>query len=323
MSAVYATTEGRGAFVRMDFNEGPPPPADLLTLDLSACLSMYPEYGALKLAAARAWGVAPERVVPVNGADEGIFLLLRALGAGGMVLPVPAFTMYHIYAEQLGLPVAAVPMDANFDLDLPGTLAAPGGLVALTSPNNPTGRAIPPQILARVLEQGRPVLLDETYGPYCGQDSAPLLETWPNLVLLRTLSKAYGVPGLRCGFILAAPDLAAKLDGLRSPFNVNAAAAALGAKLLAEDTGFPLRVRAAVAARRELQARLELAGYRTVPSDAHFFLADLGPGAAERLREQGILIKDQASIRPGLCRISVATAADALRFEQAFFGGLA
>ena len=320
MSAVYATTEGRAAFVRMDFNEGPPPPAELLTMDLSGCLTMYPEYGALKLAAAGAWGVAPACIVPVNGADEGILLLLRVLGAGGLVLPVPAFTMYHIYAEQLGVKVAAVPLDENFDLDLEATLAAPGGLVALTSPNNPTGRAVPEAALLRVLAQGRPVLLDETYGPYCGQDFAPLLADWPNLILLRTLSKAYGVPGLRCGFVLAAPDLAAQLDGLRSPFNVNAAAAALGARLLTEDTGFGQRVQAALAARRELQARLERAGYRTVPSDAHFFLADLGPGAAERLRDQGILIKDQASIRPGLYRISVATAADARRFAQVIPG---
>jgi len=321
MSAVYATREGRGAFVRMDFNEGPPPPPELLAMDLRACLSLYPEYGGLKAAAAAAWGVEAERIVPVNGADEGISLVLRLLGAGGLVLPVPAFSMYRIYAEQLGLAVAAVDLDAAFDLDVAATLGAPGSLVALTSPNNPTGRAVPEATLLPFLEQGRPVLLDETYGPYCGQDFAPLLARWPNLVLLRTLSKAYGVPGLRCGFVLASADVAGRLDALRSPFNVNAVAAALGARLLAEDTGFRARVAEAVAARRGLQGRLEEAGVRTVPSDAHFFLADLGPGAVERLRARNILVRDLSATVPGMTRISVASETEARLFENAYLGG--
>lgn len=321
MSGVYRTEEGRGAFVRMDFNEGPPPPSALLTMDLTFCLTLYPEYGALKAAAARAWGVDAARLVPVNGADEGIFLTLRLLGAGGLVLPVPAFTMYQVYAEQLGVPVAAVPLDAAFDVDVAPTLAAPGSLVALTSPNNPTGRAVPEAVVLRFLEQGRPVLLDETYGAYCGQDFAPLLEQYPNLILLRTLSKAYGVPGLRCGFILASPERAGQLNGLRSPFNVNAAAAALGARLLEEDRGFPGRVREAVEARRDLQAKLERAGYATVPSDAHFFLAALGPGAAEGLRAVNILVKDLSATMPGMVRISVPSRVEARLFEKAFLGG--
>lgn len=321
MSGVYQPMEGRASFVRMDFNEGPPPPPNLLSMDLRDCLSLYPEYGGLKASAARVWGVDPECLVPVNGADEGIVLLERALAEGGMVLPVPGFSMYRVYAEQLGVKVAEVPMDAGWDLDVDAILASPGSLVALTSPNNPTGRRIPDEALLRILGQGRPVLLDETYGPYCGQDFAPLLHDWPNLVVLRTLSKAFGVPGLRCGFILASRELARRLDGVRSPFNVNSVAAALGSRLLEQDSGFRDRVAAAVAARRWLQYRLEEEGYRTIPSDAHFFLAELGPGAVDRLREANILVRDMSPAMPGWCRISVASATEAGLFENAFLGG--
>ncbi|BDU71715.1 pyridoxal phosphate-dependent aminotransferase [Mesoterricola silvestris] len=321
MSAGERYPEGRGSFIRMDFNEGPAPGPDLLSVDLGDCLSRYPEYGALKECAARAYGVEPECLVPVNGADEGILLLQRILAGGGMVLPVPAFSMYRVYADQLGVPITEVPMDADWDLDVEGVLAAEGSMVALTSPNNPTGRRISEEALLRILAQGRPVLLDETYGPYCGQDFAGLLGAWPNLVIVRTLSKAYGVPGLRCGFILASRELAERLDAVRSPFNVNAVAAALGVRLLERDTRFGDRVSAAVAARRALQDRLEGAGYRTIPSDAHFFLAELGPGAAARLREANILVRDMGPSMAGWCRVSVASTADAACFETAFLGG--
>jgi histidinol-phosphate aminotransferase len=322
MSASYATTEGRAAFVRMDFNEGPTPPPELTALDPDV-LFLYPEYEPLKAAAARAWGVDASNLVPVNGADEGIFLLLRLLGGEGMVLPVPAFPMYRLYADQLGVKVAEVPLDASFDLDLEATLAAPGGLFALTSPNNPTGRAIPEAALRRILAQGRTVLLDETYAPFCAQDFVRLQAEYPNLLILRTLSKAYGVPGLRCGFILAPAALARELDGLRSPFNVNAAAATLGRRLLAEDTGFKERVAGAARASRALRERLEAAGYRAVPSDTHFFMVELGAEAPAKLRQAGILIKDLSRVGPGFCRISVASEGDARRFEQAFLGGRA
>jgi len=321
VSAAYATREGRGTFLRMDFNEGPPPPPELLAGDFSAAMAMYPEYGGLRAAASAAYGVPPAQVVPVNGADEGIFLALRILGAGGLALPVPAFSMFRVYAEQLRIPVAETPMGPGFEPDLEALLAAPGDLVVLTTPNNPTGRALAPEAVERVLAAGRPVLLDETYGAFCGQDFTPLLARWGNLVILRTLSKAHGVPGLRCGFVLAGPELAARFDALRSPFNVNAVAALVGQRLLTFDGGFRARVAEAVAARQGLQARLADAGYEVFPSDAHFFLARLEPGAADRLASQGILIKDDPSLGLGMVRISVPTARAAERFAATFLKG--
>lgn len=326
----YPTQEGRGGFLRLDFNEGPSPTLDFLAQALGLCAfsaTLYPEYGPLKRAAAQAWGVAPANLLPVNGADEGIALLLRAFTGPGdaVVLPVPTFPMYRIYAEQCGTRVIPVPLAPDFALDLSATLnALPNGAVlALVSPNNPTGRAIPEAQILALLEaaRDRPVLVDETYGPFCGQDFAPLLGRFPNLILLRSLSKAHGLPGLRCGFILAQPDIIAQLEPLRPPFNVNGIAAQLGAQVLSADPGLRARLRGAVKARMRLQAGLEALGIATLPSDTHFFLADLGaraPSAVAKLRVQRILVKDLATTLPGFLRISVTCDQDTDLFLNAF-----
>ncbi len=326
----YPTEEGRGAFLRLDFNEGPPPPLELLSQWSSlaaSSLTLYPEYGGLRRAAAEAWGVTPDAILPVNGADEGIALVVRAFTGPGdaVVMPVPTFPMYRIYAEQCGTPVVGVPLQPDFQVDVEALVAAipQGALLALTSPNNPTGRALPMEAIERLVEaaEGRPVLLDETYAPYCGQDGVPLLTRFPNLLLLRTLSKAYGLAGLRCGFLLGNPELIAALDVLRSPFNVNALAATLGAQVLASDRGFRARLAEAVAARQKLQGELEAEGLRTAPSDTHFFLVEVGHRAsdlARELRTERILVKDMAKTLPGWWRISVASCAEALAFAQAF-----
>ena len=327
--ARYATEEGRGAFLRMDFNEGPPPDLPRLARALALCAStatVYPEYGALRQAAAKAWDVAPEGVLPVNGADEGIALTVRAFTGPGaaLAIPVPTFPMYRLYAEACGTPVLPVPLRPDFQVDGEALAAAlpDAAMLALATPNNPTGRAVPEGDLVRLLEaaRGLPVLLDETYAPFCGQDFAHLLARFSNLLVLRTLSKAHGLPGLRCGFLLGDARLIERLDALRSPFNVNGLAAALGALMLGEP-GLRGRLARAVAARRRLQARLDTAGLRTVPSDTHFFLADLGGRAAAAvaaLRASGILVKDLGRTLPGFLRISVAGDPEAERFQEAF-----
>lgn len=326
----YAVQEGRGAFLRMDFNEGPSPDLELIAKALALCAfstAIYPEYGPLKRAAAQAWNLEPTMLMPVNGADEGIALLLRAFTGPGdaVVLPMPTFPMYRIYAEQCSTPVIAVPLAPDFSLDMQALLAAlpKGALLSLTSPNNPTGRAIPEAELLTLLEasQGRPVLMDETYAPFCGQNFAPLLARFPNLILLRTLSKANGLAGLRCGFVLANAQVIQRLEPLRAPFNVNGVAATLGAQILASDAGLRARLRSAVEARSWVQTSLENAGISTVPSDAHFFLARLGNRASEAvtmLRQRGILIKDLAKTLPGMVRISVAEPREADAFLSAF-----
>lgn len=328
----YVAPTDRGAFRRLDANEGPSPDLDTLSQYLALAafsLTLYPEYGALRRAAADAWGLAPSQVMCVNGADEGIALALRAFTGPGdaLLTSEPTFAMYAVYAQQLGAPRIAVPVGDDFAPDVEGLLAAlpASRMLALVSPDNPSGRSLAEADLRRLLAEAgdRPVLVDETYAPFCGQDFARLLVEYPNLLVLRTLSKAYGVPGLRCGFLLGDPALIAALEPLRSPYNVNGPAALLGAQLLAGDAGASGRRRQAVAARQALQAELDGAGWRTVPSDTHYFLLEVGaqaPDVVANLRRQGLLVKDLGATLPGFLRISVATPEDAEAFRAAFAG---
>lgn len=326
----YGVAEGRGAFRRLDFNEGPSPDPAYLAELLPLCahpLTVYPEYGGLKRAAARAWGLDPAQVLVLNGADEGISLTLRAFCGpeAPLTVLVPSFPMYRVYGAQVPCPVQEAPLDEAFQVDLKCVLETwpPGSLLALCSPNNPTGRAIPADTLRALLEAsaGRPVLLDETYAPFCGQDGSAFLAEFPNLLLLRSLSKAFGVPGLRCGFLIGDPRLISALDPLRAPFNVNGLAACLGAQLLESDPGRPARLAAAVAARIRLQESLSSLGIPAIPSDTHFCLLPLGARATAailHLRSLGILIKDLGPVLPGFVRVSLSGELDAQAFLRAF-----
>ncbi|MBP7864511.1 MAG: histidinol-phosphate aminotransferase family protein [Acidobacteria bacterium] len=318
---------GRGAFRRMDANEGPPPPAGLLAEALARAaekLAYYPEYADLEAAAAEAWGIDPAGVVPVNGADDGIRLAVQAYCGPGapLAVPEPAFPMYAFYAATLPAPVLRVPgrLDRPPDADRLIRVLPYAALAAVVTPGNPVGLRVPEADLERLLAAAgrRPVLADETYAAFCGQDLAPLLRRHPNLVLLRTLSKACGVPGLRCGFLLADPAVARQLRRICPPYAVSAVAAAVGTDLLRLDQDAPVRARAAATEARALSAWLADRGVETLPSDTHFFLARLGADAPGRLRAEGILVKGRGDLGPGLCRVSVAGADDAEAFREAW-----
>lgn len=316
---IYQPPSGRGGLLRLDANEGPPPPAGLLQellRETAAGLVYYPEYGRLIQAAATHYGVSPAGVLPVAGADEGIRLVMQAFcGPGDRVVTVrPTFSMYALYARMAGAGMIEIPLGTGHRPDLPALLAAvaEATLTVLASPNNPTALALTQAELLSLLEAGagRPFLLDETYAEFCGQNFVPLIETCPNLIVLRTLSKARGLPGLRCGFVLGAPDVVAQLDTIRSPYNLSAAAVTIGAGVLERDAGYPGRLARAVGARREVQARLGQAGIHSCASVTHFFLLPLGaqaPAAEAYLRSRGILVRLWGEGNAACLRISLCT----------------
>lgn len=312
----YPTATGRRRTLRLDANEGPPPPPELLAELLGeavAVATLYPEYDELRAAAAQAWGVMPSMVLPCDGADEGIRLLTQAFcgPTDPLLLTPPTFEMLTAYARLVGAPVLPAPLGADWQVDLPLVLATLqyAAMIALVSPNNPTGLAIPEVLVAAILEAAgaRPVLLDETYAACCRQDTAPWLASRPNLVLLRTLSKAHGVPGLRCGFVLAQARVIAQLEPLRSPYSVSAIAAHVGVGLLRRDSDVSARLATAVAARHRLTVALREVGIGVVPSDTYFCLVNLGSrrdAAVALLTARGILVR-AIRLLPEHIRVSV------------------
>ena len=297
-------------------------------------LNRYPEPQPAQLRArlAELYGVAPEQLLVTRGSDEGIDLLVRGFcraGTDAVAIASPCFGMYAVCARVQGAPLVDVPLidrDGAWLLDAEGIEAAVGKrgvrIVFLSSPANPTGQALSTAQIRTLAEalRGRAVLvLDEAYGEYSDVASAvPLLPEFDNLVVLRTLSKAYALAGARIGVTMATPALIRVLGNLSAPYPVSApsatiALAALSGTAAAEAA---LRCREVIRERAGLLARLEaLPGVRVVyPSQGNFLLArfDDAQAAFERLLAAGVVVRDVRAM-PGLgdaLRITVGSPAE-------------
>jgi histidinol-phosphate aminotransferase len=291
-----------------------------------------PQPPSLVEAFADAWATSPDRVVVGRGSDEGIELLVRALcrpGGDGVVIASPTFGMYAVSARLHGVPVVDVPQQDDglgwrVDTQTVAHAAREGGarLVFLASPGNPTGTVVPLREIADLaagLAQEAVVVIDEAYGEFAEQRSAAtLLEEHPNLVVLRTLSKAHALAGARVGIVLAHPDLATVLRRVQAPYPVPApvtdlALAALTPEALAETRR---RVGRTLVLRDQVGRWLrDLPGVRAVyASEANFLLvrAQDPDRLLAALDGAGVVVRDLRH-QPGLAdalRITVGTEAE-------------
>src|SRR3989442_13429155 len=263
-----------------------------------------------RLAARHAW--LAFGVLVGNGSNELIQATLAVtVGQGtAVVTPTPTFSLYRLLAAVYGGRHVPVPLTADYTFDLDALVGAArdtrAPLIVVNSPNNPTGTPLPEGAVERLLaETVALIVLDEAYQDFGGPTAVPLLKDGPRLVVLRTFSKAMSLAGLRFGYALAHPAVAAEIAKARLPYNVNrvtlaAAHAALdAADLLAE------RTRAVRRSRELIERRLSwLPGLRAFPSAANFVLIRcVARPAAEvfhrLVEEYGILVRD-VSTAPGL-----------------------
>jgi histidinol-phosphate aminotransferase len=244
-----ARKEAPGEGILLNANEAP---WSLLNgADGEALLNRYPEPQpqALVERLADLYGVPPEQVLVTRGSDEGIDLLTRVFcraGQDAILQSPPTFGMYRIAAQSQGADVLSVPRSAadGFRLQEQAVLDALQAdsrikLVFLTSPNNPTGDIVREAFLGALLDQARDravVVVDEAYAEFCRQPSAASrISDYPNLVVLRTLSKAWAAAGLRCGAVLAQPELLALLRRVIAPYPLPSPVTALALRMLQDD----------------------------------------------------------------------------------------
>jgi histidinol-phosphate aminotransferase len=235
-------------------------------------------------------------VVTGCGSDDVLDSAIRAFAEPGdrVAHPEPSFAMVPIFARMNALEPVAVPLTPSFDLDAEAMLATEARVIYLCSPNNPTGNALSRAAIERVVERAPGVvILDEAYAEFAGANCLDLLARSERLLVVRTMSKAFGLAGLRVGYAAGAPTLAAAVEKSRGPYKVHALAERAALAALTDDASLRW-VRDRVAEVRENRARLvtELAamGYETVPSDANFVLISMD-GAARvgaALRERGV-----------------------------------
>ncbi len=337
--------------VKLDANENPWPPPPGVRRSIAramagATLHRYPSERATELRAALAsyTGVPADRIVVGNGSDELISLALWALGparrlgraAEAVVVSPPTFQAYETVAEQLGLPVVRVPLGKDLLPDWPALAeawapseAGSYRVMVLCRPNNPTGTVAPLEALeafARRRPAGAPLLVDEAYAEFLPDNVLGLLSAGAGgpTGVFRTLSKAFGLAGLRVGYFLGTPDLVAALEAVRMPYNVSAPAqaAATVAVRAALDTGYVARNAAALGRERQRLARaLRQLGLTAVPSAANFLLLDLGPAAGDvwrGLAERGVLVRRfSVAGLSSFLRVTVGLPAENRAFVQA------
>ena len=248
-----ARSEAPAQGVLLNANEAPRSllGADAGPADWEARLNRYPDPQPQILVErlAELYGVPSGQVLVTRGSDEGIDLLTRVFcraGADAILHCPPTFGMYRIAAQTQAAAIVDVPRSGADDFQLDGnrlltTLRADRRikLVFLTSPNNPTGDAIDPDLLGELLEASRNravVVVDEAYTEFCAAASAAeRVVRHPNLVVLRTLSKAWAAAGLRCGVVLAQPELIGLLRRVIAPYPLPSPVVALALRMLEDD----------------------------------------------------------------------------------------
>ena len=254
----------------------PPAAARALRAPLEAHPSVYPrsDPAELREALARYAGVSAAQVITGCGSDDVIDGALRAFAAPGetVAYSAPSFSMLVNFARVNGLEPAPVPFRGDGDIDPDALLSRRAAITYVCSPNNPTGTSVSPAALERVVSRAEGlVLVDEAYGEYAGPSAVSLLPRAPQLLVTRTLSKAFGLAGLRVGYGLAAPEVVQVLEKVRGPYKVNVLGEKAALAALSEDLGW-VRARAseAIALRDRLRTALEALGLRALPSAANF-----------------------------------------------------
>jgi histidinol-phosphate aminotransferase len=321
--AAYHVAPAEG-MVKLDAMENPYPLPPALRRELAQALAAvdlnrYPDPAAPKLRellARKMGGPAGMEILLGNGSDDLIQVLALALARPGAVMmyPAPTFVMYSMNAVFSGMRAVPVPLAEDFSFDADAFVermrAEKPALVFLAYPNNPTGVLYPEADIVRVIQACTGlVVVDEAYHVFAGKSFMPRLPEFPNLLVLRTVSKL-GLAGIRLGYLAGRPEWIAELNKVRQVYNVNVLTHA--AALFVLERLEVLEEQAAMIRKDREELKKELArleGMEVFPSAANFLLVRV-PDAVrtyEALRRQGVLVRN---LHPGLkncLRITVGT----------------
>jgi histidinol-phosphate aminotransferase len=251
--------------------------------------------------------------------DEAIHVLFEAFLEGGdeLLLPVPTYTMYEVYASASDARVVSV--QAGDDLQFPferllAAITAKTKIIAIANPNSPSGSVATREQLIQIAERAphAVLLVDEAYFHFHGETLIDLVGTLPNLVVARTFSKAYGLAGLRLGVLAGPVELMRWVRRVLSPYSVNSIALACLPPAIEDAAYIDWYVGEVLAARAEFEAALDAVQLRYWPSRANFILVEVGPRHAEfvrLMRSAGVLVRDRSNDPgcDGRVRITIGT----------------
>ncbi len=292
-----------------------------------------PSYAALTRLLGDYCGVDAAQVLVGAGADEVLAIIAQTFLDPGDAVAVtaPTYPLHALRPQQLGAVVRICPLGAGFAPAVEQLLAAAVGakLLYLCSPNNPTGNAVDPAVIERIVAGSPcPVVLDEAYAEFVGWSAIPLLARHPHLIVVRTLSKAFALAGMRLGYAIARPEAIELLQRVRPTNSISVVTASIAAAALRDLPAMEANVADIADARAPLAAGLRAAGARVYPSVTNFLLTDWGsPAAAQavatRLERRGIVVRNYAQHRwlPGHLRITVRSPEQHARLLAALRAG--
>jgi histidinol-phosphate aminotransferase len=325
-----------GGIAQLASNESPLPPHPRVVeavAQAAGAMNRYPDPDAtlLRRRLADRYETEPGRVAVGNGSCEILLAAAEALCEPGaeILYAWPAFSMYPYLPALTGAREVRVPLAAGdvHDLDaMAAEVTAATQLLIVCNPNNPTATHLPAAEIAAFCERIPPhvtVILDEAYVEFQTDDdpdaTLDLLADFPNLVVLRTFSKCYGLAGLRVGYAIGPSTFRAAIDAVRQPFSVNALAQAAGAEAILHSDDVLRRVESTAVERLRVEEGLHELGLATSESQANFSWVDLG--AAEEAAVIAGLAERQVAVRPGTplgdpghIRVSYGTQAENERF---------
>lgn len=331
------------SIVKLASNENPLGPAPSVLQAVQRALpelTRYPDGNGftLKQALSERFGFELSRITLGNGSNDVLELIGRAFAMPGVevVFSQHAFAVYPIVTQAVGATAVQVPA-RNWGHDLPAMAAAitpATRLVFIANPNNPTGtwfeRAEFEAFMASVPENVL-VVLDEAYTEYVEPGEAlngfDYIERYPNLIVCRTLSKAYGLAALRVGYCISHPQVADVLNRVRQPFNVNSLALAAAVAALADESYLAESRQLNRDGMRQLEQGLNELGLQWIPSRGNFIAVDLGRDAGpvyQGLLRAGVIVRPVAGYEmPNHLRVSIGLREENQRFLEALAGVLA
>lgn len=328
--------------LRFDTNTSPMPPAfvpEALAGPFDPPVNEYPDssYAELTAAAAAYVGVEPNEVIVGAGADEVLDLVAKAyLPAGSAALvPIPTYAMYGVLTSQQAARIVSVPRlgpGSNFALDVPAVIArlSDVSVVWLCSPNNPTGSVDSAADLeavlnaAAVLPSPPLVVVDEAYHEFSGMTVIPWRKKYPNLLVVRTVSKAFALAGIRVGYGVGDRSVIERIERVRPPGSISTISAHIATVAL-RSPGYAAQNAAALSKEREwLAAELHARHWAPAPSVCNFLLVRIGDhesaeSAAEGLLRAGIVPRTFGPANPlrGHLRLTVRSRAENERLLEA------
>lgn len=329
-------------WIKLNTNENPYPPTPRALeairsalLDDGAVLRLYPspEATPLREAAARFHGCEAERIVAGNGSDDILNLIIRAYAGPGRPIGMlnPSYSLYPVLAAAQAAEVIKVEFTETLGVDVAAIARCGAAVFFLTTPNAPLGVAIPPSVVRAIAAAFPGILVvDEAYVAFAEADCAALARELPNVIVTRTLSKGHALAGLRAGYALCPPGVAAVLHRVRDSYNVDRLAQVAAAAALDDRAWLTATVARVRATRDRLVAALRQLGWQVNPAAGNFVLA--APVSATRaasaetathccdfLRSRKILVRrfPQHRLTEKSLRISVGTESEIDAFLRA------